>query len=390
MKKFLSLCLSVFVAAGPLQAAGADPYEELAAKLSTMASRKLTEKKIAVLTFEYVDGRTSPGGRTVAEKLTNRFVELGEFTVIERGMVEKVMKELEFQNSGGVDSEAAKKLGKGLGVEAIVTGTLSDAPYGSVEVNARVIKTESYEIVAAASMKAKKSWSDAPATSAAAEPGYSAPVAMGRRSGSGSRPKGFLDLMLGGSTGTMDFETDTPFGSGSATGLTTTGSGVFGMRVGGFGEILGGDIGFSVFNHGTSQQTVTINGLTSPGAVLPEDFLHVNTFEMSGDLLMRFPTGDKVIPYFGLGMGLSINNVTSNSNNFWLIMNDGTRLNQTVMGFLFRVPFGVRVQVADSLAIFTEGRIWMNKFEFDQGIVGINNIVTQNGFQFLGGVGLTF
>lgn len=393
MKRLALLMSAVLMLNSTAHAANGDPYEELAAKLSSMASRKLSEKKIAVLTFDYVDGRASSGGRAVAEKLTNRFVELGEFTVIERGMVEKVMRELEFQNTGGVDPDAAKKLGKGLGVDAIVTGTLSDAAYGNVEVNARIIKTESYEIVAAATAKVKKTWGDqaAPPQEAAAAVSQETVSAPSVRRSSGPRKgRGFLDIMIGSSSSTMDFEMSTSLASGSVTGLETNPSGVFGMRVGGFGEIFGGDVEFSVFNHANTRQRVILNGVTFPGAMMPEDFLQVNTFEISGDLLMRFPTGDKVIPYFGLGMGMSMNNVTSNSNGVYLAMSGGSRLDQTVPGFLFRVPFGMRVHVADPLDIFLEGRAWMNTFTFDQELVGVTDTITQRGFQLLGGVGLSF
>jgi len=83
--KRLSILLTLALCAGPAFAEGSgDPYEVMAMKLSTQAAKKLTEKKIAVLSFDYVDGRSSTGGRVVSEKLTNRFVELGEFTVIER------------------------------------------------------------------------------------------------------------------------------------------------------------------------------------------------------------------------------------------------------------------------------------------------------------------
>lgn len=393
MKRLALLLSAVLMLNTTVHAANGDPYEDLAAKLSSMASKKLSEKRIAVLTFDYVDGRASSGGRAVAEKLTNRFVELGEFTVIERGMVEKVMRELEFQNTGGVDPDAAKKLGKGLGVDAIVTGTLSDASYGNVEVNARIIKTESYEIVAAATAKVKKTWGDqaAPPQEVAAAPSAeSAPAPVVRKSAGPRKGRGFLDIMVGTSNSTMDFEMSTSLGSGSVTGLETNPSGVFGMRVGGFGEIFGGDVAFSVFNHANTRQRVILSGVSFPGAMMPEDFLQVSTFEISGDLLMRFPTGDKVIPYFGLGMGMSMNNVTSNSNGVYLAMSGGSRLDQTVPGFLFRVPFGVRVHVADPLDLFLEGRAWMNTFTFDQELVGVTDTITQRGFQLLCGVGLSF
>jgi hypothetical protein len=405
MKKAFSLCLAAALAGAPLRAAAVDPYEELASKLSSMAGRKMTEKKIAVLTFEYVDGRSSPGGRAVAEKLTNRFVELGEFTVIERGMVEKVMKELEFQNTGGVDSEAAKKLGKGLGVEAIVTGTLSDASYGNVEVNARVIKTETYEIVAAGSMKTKKTWSDAPAPAAEAPaaPAYSAPAS--RSSARSPESVRFLDVMLGMSTAEMDVEFSNPtqgegpadlgipvgggfISSVSADALSTTASVPFSVRVGGFGKTLGGALEFGMFSHTNDRQRAPVNvGGFSVNLTVPENFLTVNTVHISGDMLLRFPTGPKVIPYFGLGGGLSINNITSD---YVRMNNISTLLNQTVPGFLMRVPFGLRINLNERLSVFGEGRIWLNTFTFDRGFSGETDTITQRGFQFLTGLGLLF
>jgi TolB-like protein len=390
--KRLSILLTLALCAGPAFAQGSgDPYEDMAAKLSTQASKKLTEKKIAVLSFDYVDGRSSTGGRVVSEKLTNRFVELGEFTVIERGMVEKVMKELEFQNAGTVDPETAKKLGKGLGVEAIVTGSLQDMSYGNVEINARVIKTQTYEIIAAATQKVKKTWSDEPPPAAASAPSAvetpAAPAPF-RSAGPHGPNHGFLDLMLGSSNCNMSVTFSNPYASGSANNLATGGSGVFGMRVGGFSDIIGGDFEFSAFNHGLLQQTApaSLNGMFFSGVPIPAGFLHVNTFEMSGDLMIRLPTGERVIPYFGLGLGLSINNVTSN----YIEMYNGALENQTEPGFLFRVPFGVRFHVADPLDLFIEGRFWMNTFSFNQNISGVNNTITEQGFQFLGGVGLSF
>jgi TolB-like protein len=158
------------VAKAPVDTPAPKSFDAMAEKLSARAVQKLSDKKVAVLPFEYVDGRKSAGGRVVAEELTNRIVELGDLTVIERGLVEKVMSELEFQMSGAVDPDTAKKIGKGLGVEAIITGTLEDLGDDRVEVNARVIKTESYEIIAAASGEVVKTWEKDGDASDAVEP----------------------------------------------------------------------------------------------------------------------------------------------------------------------------------------------------------------------------
>jgi len=57
----LSMLLSSLLVASPLLA-GDDPYEDMAVKLSAKAGKKLSEKKIAILTFDYIDGRSSTEG----------------------------------------------------------------------------------------------------------------------------------------------------------------------------------------------------------------------------------------------------------------------------------------------------------------------------------------
>ena len=62
--------------------------------------------------------------------------------VIERSLLEKVLRELNLQSTGAVDEASAKEIGKILGVEAIVSGTLIDLGAKEVEVNARLIITQ--------------------------------------------------------------------------------------------------------------------------------------------------------------------------------------------------------------------------------------------------------
>jgi hypothetical protein len=408
MKRLALLCALLLAAGDPLRAASADPYEELAARLSSAAAKKLTDKKIAVLTFDYVDGRSSPGGRTVAEKLTNRFVELGELTVIERSMVEKVMGELEFQNRGTVDPDAAKKLGKGLGVEAIVTGTLEPSGSGQIEINARIIKTESYEIVAAGSQKVKKTWQDAaPDTGPATPEVTSTPVSRPAPAFGNGKGRGYLDFLFGPSAGTVDVDlsasqtvTATQLGvpvsipvgtrSASFTGLTMSPATVLGLRVGGFKGILGGDMELGSFTHGTEKQTVssTIGGFRL-NVPLPQDYLTIQTNYFVGDLHLCLPMGNdgRLVPYFGLGLGLSMNNVTSD----YVRMYPGNvLLNDSALGFMFRVPFGIRFFPTDHFSLFMEGRPWFNNFAIDRDYSGETDTINQRGFQFLLGLGLGF
>ncbi len=155
--------LALLVSAPTNLQASEKAYSKMAEKLSTKAAAKLPGKKVAVLPFDYADGHVSQGQKLVAEKLTNGLVEAGTLTVIERSMVEKVLKELKFESSGAIDADSAKQIGKGLGVDAIVTGMLEDAKNGkSATISARVIKTDTFEILASDEREVEKTWKDAP------------------------------------------------------------------------------------------------------------------------------------------------------------------------------------------------------------------------------------
>jgi len=73
-----------------------------------------------------------------------------------------VFKELKLQVSGAVDGETSKQIGKLLGVEAIINGTLIDLEEDKTEVNARLILVESGQILTAASAEVDKQWTDVP------------------------------------------------------------------------------------------------------------------------------------------------------------------------------------------------------------------------------------
>lgn len=146
----------------------ADAYNYLAGKISKGA-KQLTNKKIAVLPFQYYDGRKSPGSTIVAEYLTTKIVEQGKLQVVERTLLNKVMEEMKLGKSGIIDQETTKEIGKILGVEAIVTGVLIEEDGGdgfkkteTVDINTRLIKVETGDILVASSKKINKTWEDEP------------------------------------------------------------------------------------------------------------------------------------------------------------------------------------------------------------------------------------
>ncbi len=139
-----------------------DPYKVMAKEL--YESAELPDgSKIAIMPFSYGKEKKSDVGLMVSERLTTRIVKLHKFKVIERQMLENVMQELHLEGTGAVDAETTKKIGKILGVEAIVTGTILDINGNTAEINARVIKTDTAEVIASASAEIANTWAPKPA-----------------------------------------------------------------------------------------------------------------------------------------------------------------------------------------------------------------------------------
>ncbi|MEX1014242.1 MAG: FlgO family outer membrane protein [Candidatus Paceibacterota bacterium] len=131
---------------------------EKVGELSTQISKQIesNEKtKIAVVEFSDLQGNVTDFGRFLAEELITRFYQTNKFTVVERQMLNKVIEEQKLTLKGMVDPSSAKELGKILGVDAIVSGTITDLS-NSLRVNARIMNTETGEIFGAASTQIYK------------------------------------------------------------------------------------------------------------------------------------------------------------------------------------------------------------------------------------------
>jgi curli biogenesis system outer membrane secretion channel CsgG len=98
---------------------------------SAMAQGK---KRVAVLNFDYatvqnyvssIFGSNQDVGKGVAEMLVQKLVQGGDYIVVERSQIDKVLAEQNFSNSDRADSASAAKIGKILGVDAIIMGSIT-------------------------------------------------------------------------------------------------------------------------------------------------------------------------------------------------------------------------------------------------------------------------
>lgn len=111
--------------------------------------------RIAVIEFSDLHGMVDEFGKYLAEELITRLFMTGKFEVIERQLLEKVLSEQNLSLTGLIDAGSAMEIGKLLGVDAIVSGTITDLGI-SLKVNARIISTETGLVFAVASTEIVK------------------------------------------------------------------------------------------------------------------------------------------------------------------------------------------------------------------------------------------
>lgn len=115
-------------------------------------------KTIAVTGFSYADGRPSSDGDIVAARVTTELIKLKRLTVVERKEIQKMLGELKLQSAGAIDHDSAKKLGKMLGADLLVVGTMAELPGGMLELNVRLAGVESGTAISAVSGQVQKNW----------------------------------------------------------------------------------------------------------------------------------------------------------------------------------------------------------------------------------------
>lgn len=143
-------------------ASAGDGIQDLAKSVVTAAAGRGV-KRVAVVPFTGPRGMPSYSGSVVSERLVIQILARGDLDLVERRMLEKVLEEQRLGAFGIMDPGTVKALGKVLGVDAILTGSVVDLKRERVEINARLIHAETAQVLAAATAKADRDWEEKPA-----------------------------------------------------------------------------------------------------------------------------------------------------------------------------------------------------------------------------------
>ncbi|XDD48406.1 FlgO family outer membrane protein [Leptospira sp. WS39.C2] len=114
------------------------PLEQLAISLSEKGFY-FQPVRLVVLTFLDNEGKKSPYGDILAEKLTTELVKKDRFQILDRLANQKVLKEAGLSLDSPTDTATLRKIGEVLKLDVIITGIVT--PYqDGVFVNTRLIE----------------------------------------------------------------------------------------------------------------------------------------------------------------------------------------------------------------------------------------------------------
>lgn len=153
----LSTILVCFSVGTPSAAATSFALRKVAKELADgIGSSK--NLQVAVFIIPYYDRHASDGPMLVSEQLEAYLASETSLRLVERQRVASLLEEFHLSDTGLLDSNSTRLLGKMLGADIIVTGTLIDIENGKTEINARGIVASTGRIIAASRALLDRTW----------------------------------------------------------------------------------------------------------------------------------------------------------------------------------------------------------------------------------------
>ena len=121
--------------------------------ITSFISSILCREYIAIIDLEAI-GVTKTDAKTLTQQLTSEMIEIGEYQIIERSEMKRLMEEQKFQYSGCTDIKCAVDIGKMIGAKYMVVGGVSKVG-STYSIDSRMISVESGESYISASFNHK-------------------------------------------------------------------------------------------------------------------------------------------------------------------------------------------------------------------------------------------
>ncbi len=158
LKRFLCICV-LSTAFSLSYSKHIMAYEQEINSLSTAMAEKIAaagKKTIAVVDFTDLQGNVTELGRFLAEEFSVALAGTSKgFEVVDRTHLKSILVEHKLSSTGIIDPQTARKLGQIVGVDALITGTIT--PFGdSIRISVKVLDTTTAKVVSASTANIAK------------------------------------------------------------------------------------------------------------------------------------------------------------------------------------------------------------------------------------------
>jgi tetratricopeptide (TPR) repeat protein len=126
------------------------PIEEKSDMILGQKTIKLVGERMNIAVFPFENkGASRDLGEIILDKMITVLYNQARFEMMERDKLNRVLEEQTLGQAGVIDAASAASIGKGIGVDAIVLGSVAASSSGALSIDARVIDTESAAIIVA-------------------------------------------------------------------------------------------------------------------------------------------------------------------------------------------------------------------------------------------------
>ena len=152
MKKNLLVFIFIVFVAGAISAQQLELKEAITRSARGIEEELPQRAKVIVLNFE---SPAKPFSDYVIDELSGELIEGNKITVVDRRNLSAIMDEMKFQYSGYVSDESMQSIGKMIGAQAVISGSLTDVG-ANYRFRIRVINVETAAVQRQISLEAAR------------------------------------------------------------------------------------------------------------------------------------------------------------------------------------------------------------------------------------------
>lgn len=314
-------------------------YKRIADQIAAKAKEK-KKLKIAVLTYQSLDGQLPQAGEAISEEIINALVNNSSLNIVERSQVKRILQELQFNQTGAIDATTAKKIGNGLGADALVMGSFTEVNGNHLKVYTKLVDTETFQVLGANQETIVNEWK-APEEHA------------NRLENKDEFSQSEVFLLIGAGLPGAPISTKYTINAASGLSYNTLTNDIYNIRLNpdvplairfikwGLITGFGFQLGYSSYQFAPQDVAQGSSGYINGSQIISfsqTNYYRLNIFQVSFNFYLRIPISPRFYPYVGIGYKASLQYLAKTGN--------GVDIYSPMSNNVFTAEFGLRAKTS--------------------------------------------